>query len=240
MVDSVRALGVIPARGGSRRLPRKNVRDLAGHPLIAWTIRAAQLSTELTDWLVSSEDEEILDVARRYGAPTPFVRPDSLSGDEVRNIDTVGHALNFMMQHTGQDYDIVMLLQPTCPIRDPAHVDQAVRALATSQLDTLASVKGPYRKRDPIAKRLDGDELVAYCAQPGMDPREPLYMYNAAIYAARSAYFRTENRLISERQVPLPMDEFHSTDIDTEADLLVAEAFIAHLGERGVEPVATG
>ena len=91
-----RALGVVPGRGGSKRLPRKNVRMVAGHPLIAHTIMAAQQSQALTDWLVSSEDDEILEIVRQYGAPVPFTRPAELSGDEVRNIDVVAHALEFM------------------------------------------------------------------------------------------------------------------------------------------------
>ncbi len=231
-----RVLGVIPARGGSKRLPRKNVRELCGFPLIAWTIQAARLATHLTDWLVTSEDAEILAVARRYGAPTPFVRPTLLAGDEVRNIDTVAHALEYMTHSTGEPYDIVMLLQPTCPIRDPKHIDMAVALLTGSDMDTLASVKGPYQKRDPIAKRIEDGALVAYCTDPEIDAREPLYLYNASIYAARCEYFLRERRLISERQVPLVLDVFHSTDIDNEADLLVAEAYLRHLGDRGFNP----
>ncbi len=225
-----RALGVIPARGGSKRLPRKNILPLCGHPLIAHTIMAAKKASRLTDWLVSSEDAEIIEVARRYGAPTPFVRPKELAGDEVRNIDTVRHALEFMENETGRPYDIVVLLQPTCPIRDPKHIDLAVDLLWVSELDTLASVKGPFKKRDPNLKAIRDGVLEPFC--PGLDPSgvEPFYIYNAAIYSAKRDYFLRENKLISDRQVPLVMDEFHSADIDTEADLLVAEAFMRHLG----------
>lgn len=225
-----RALGVIPARGGSKRLPRKNVKPLCGHPLIAWTIDAAARATRLTDWLVTSEDAEILDIARRYGAPTPFVRPAELAGDKVRNIDTVAHALEFMEAETGLEYDIVVLLQPTCPIRDPEHIDQAVDRLWASDLDTLASVKGPFKKRDPNLKGIRDGVLEAFCPENDRSGIEPFYIYNAAIYSARREYFLREKKLISPRQVPLVMDEYHSADIDTEADFMVAEAFINHLG----------
>jgi CMP-N-acetylneuraminic acid synthetase len=225
-----RALGVIPARGGSKRLPRKNIISVAGHPLIAHTIMAAQKATCLSDWLVTSDDDEIIEVAKRYGAPVPFKRPSELGSDVVRNIETVRHALTFMEEATGQPYDIVVLLQPTCPIRDPAHIDAAVGFLWASDCDTLASVKGPFKKRDPILKAVRDGRLEPYVAdeQDGADI-EPFYLYNASIYAARRDYFLRARKLVSRHQVPLIMDRYHSIDIDEEADLAVAEAYFRRL-----------
>ena len=230
--DEPTVLGVIPARGGSKRFPRKNVALLAGHPLLAYTIMAARKSERLTDFLVSSEDEEILDVARKYGAPVPFVRPAELSTDEIRNIETVLHALTFMEERRGSPYDIVVLLQPTSPIRDPGHIDQAVELLWGSSYESLASVKGPFKKRDPILKRIREGVLEAYCEALAPEHNEPFYLYNASIYATRRDYLVRTKRLISPRQVPLVMDRYHSVDIDVQADLLVAEAYLAHLSDR--------
>lgn len=230
-----RALGVIPARGGSKRLPRKNVLPVGGHPLIAHTIMAAQKSKRLTDWLVSSEDEEIRDVARRYGAPVPFVRPPELAGDEVRNIDVVRHALGVMEERTGKQYDIVVLLQPTCPIRDPAHIDAAVDLLANSDLDTLASVKGPFKKRDPVLKAIRGGVLESYGGTEEGADWEAFFIYNASIYAAKRDFFLKHRKLISPRQVPLVMDTLHSIDVDTAADLVIAEACMAYIRGREAE-----
>lgn len=223
-----RTLGVIPARGGSKRLPRKNARPILGQPLLGYTIKAAQQARTLTDYLVSSEDEEILEFARSQGAPTPFVRPAKLATDEVRNIDTVAHALDFMEEHTGKPYDIVVLLQPSCPIRDPKHIDEAVRLLWESDLPTLASVKGPFKKRDPNLKKIQNGVLEAYCIGEDATDWAPFYLYNASIYAAKRDYFVKERKMISSRQVSLVMDQLHSVDIDNELDLLVAEAFIAY------------
>ena len=224
--SSPRVLGIIPARGGSKRLPRKNVRMLAGHPLIAHTILAARKATRLTDFLVTSEDEEIIEVAKRYEAPVPFVRPDSLAGDEVRNIETVYHALEFMEERKGIPYDMVVLLQPTCPIRSPGHIDEAIDRLWESPMDTLASVKGPFKKRDPVIKQVVEGVLVPYCMDKKAGYNEPYYLYNASIYAAKRDYFRENRMLISERQVPLVMDRYHSIDIDEEDDLTIAEIFM--------------
>lgn len=232
MTESPKALAVIPGRGGSKRLPRKNVLPVAGHPLIAHTIMAAQKATRLTDWLVSSEDEEILDVARRYGAPVPFVRPPELAGDEVRNIDVVAHAVRYMEQVRGFHYDMVVLLQPTCPVRDPAHIDEAVTDLWASPRDTLASVKGPYKKRDPILKGIREGVLEPFCDGVDRSAFEPFYLYNASIYAAKRDYFLSAGRLISERQVPLCMDTMHSIDVDDAEDMIVAEAYLQQINRQ--------
>jgi CMP-N-acetylneuraminic acid synthetase len=227
-----KVLCVIPAKGNSRRLPKKNIRILAGKPLLVWTIEAAQKAKRLTDYLVSSDDSEIIEIAKRYGAPVPFVRPVVLATDTVRNIAVVRHALEFMENEKQMTYDIVVNLQPTSPVRDPAHIDQAVEMLWASDLDSLVSVKGPYKKRDPVLKAIRKGVLEDYC--PVVDPTdaEPAYMYNAALYAVKRDYFIKNNKLISPRQVPLIMDTIYSVDVDTEADFLVAETYLNFLAQK--------
>jgi len=226
-----KVLGVIPARGGSKRLPNKNIRMLAGKPLIAWTIEAAQKAKKLTDYLVSSDALPILDAAKNYGAPVPFTRPAELATDTVRNIEVVAHALKFMEAENQIVYDIIILLQPTSPIRNPVHIDNAVDMLWESDLDSVVSVKGPFKKRDPILKAMRNGVLEDYC--PVEDPAnsEPFYLYNAALYGVKRDYFIKHNKLISPRQVPLIMDPFYSVDVDTEADFLMAETYLNYLAK---------
>lgn len=222
-----RVLAVIPARGGSKRLPRKNILNIDGHPMIAYSIIAAREASLVTDWIVSSEDEEILEVARQYGAPAPFRRPASLATDEVRNIEVVLHALEHMENERALKYDVIVLLQPTAPIRKASHIDEAILRLWESDLPSLAAVKGPFQKRDPILKRIDEEgNLVPYRADSVLDPQEPFYIYNAALYAVKRDYFVREKRFISEKQVPYVMDKYHSTDVDELADLIVAGTYL--------------
>ena len=225
-------LCIIPAKGNSRRLPKKNIKILAGKPLVAWTIEAAQKAKRLTDYLVSSDDPEIIKVAKEYGAPVPFVRPAELAADKVRNIEVVRHALEFMEQERQMTYDIVINLQPTSPVRDPAHIDQAVEMLWASDLDSLVSVKGPYKKRDPVLKAIRNGVLEDYCLVEDPTNTEPAYMYNAALYAVKRDYFIEHNKLIPPRQVPLIMDTIYSVDVDTEADFLMAETYLNYLVSR--------
>jgi CMP-N,N'-diacetyllegionaminic acid synthase len=231
-----KVLGVIPARGSSKRFPNKNIRMLAGKPLIAWTIEAAQKTKRLTDYLLTSDALLITDVAKNYGAPVPFIRPAELATDTVRNIEVVAHALKFMETEKHIVYDIIVLLQPTSPIRNPAHIDQAVDMLWESDLDSVASVKGPFKKRDPILKAIRNGVLEDYC--PVEDPAntEPFYIYNAALYAVKRDYFIKHNKLISPRQVPLIMDPIYSVDVDTEADFLMAETYLNFLAKTRRQP----
>ena len=230
MTNKPQVLAVIPARGGSKRFPRKNVYLLKGHPLIAYTIKAASDATKLTDWLVSTDDAEIAEAAKRYGAPVPFLRPANLAGDKDRNNVVVRHAMEFMEERTGRRYDILILLQPTCPIRSAAHIDQAVELLWASPLETLASVGAPIKKRDPNIKAIRGGELVPYNEREDAAQWDAGYIYNASIYAMKRDFFLRENCFVSQRSVPLVMDRFHSADVDEKIDALVAELYFDHLG----------
>jgi CMP-N-acetylneuraminic acid synthetase len=205
---------------------------LVGKPLVAWTIEAAQKAKRLTDWLVSSDGPLIIDAAKKYGAPVPFIRPPELATDTVRNIAVVGHALKFMETKKQITYDIIVLLQPTSPIRNPDHIDQAVDRLWESDLDSVVSVKGPYKKRDPILKAIRNGILEDYCPVGNPTDTEPFYLYNAALYAVKRDYFIKHDKLISPRQIPLIMDMSHSVDVDTEADFLMAETYLNHLEKK--------
>lgn len=225
-----KVLAVIPARGGSKRLPRKNIMKLCGRPLISYTIDAVKNATLITHWLVSTEDEAIKRVAQECRAPVPFIRPPDLATDTVRNVEVVLHALKSMEESKGITYDMIVLLQPTSPIRDATHIDEAIKKLWESDLPTLAAVKGPFQKRDPILKRINSDgNLIPYCTHSNPELREPFYIYNAALYAVKRDYFVNNKKLISDKQVPFIMDKFHSVDVDQLEDMLVAEAYLIHM-----------
>ena len=229
-MNKPKVLAIIPARGGSKRFPRKNIAPLCGKPLITYTIDAARSARSVTHFLVSSEDPEIIHIAAHAGAPTPFTRPPELATDDVRNIDVALHALNFMEDRLDLTYDMVFLLQPTSPIRNPDHIDQCIAMLWESPLESIVSVQGPFQKRDPILKRiLPCGDLVDYRSSDSkIDSREPFYIYNASIYGVKRAFFMTHHSFISQPQVPFVMDSRHSVDVDQEEDLLLAEYFLSH------------
>ena len=126
MYRDQRVLAVITARGGSKGVPRKNVLPLAGKPLIAWTIDAAKNARHLARVVLSSDDQEIIDAARKYECDVPFVRPAELSGDLSRQSEVMIHAVDALRVQGEKPFDAVLCLQPTTPFRSAAHIDEAI------------------------------------------------------------------------------------------------------------------
>jgi len=219
----VNSLAIIPARAGSKRLKLKNIKLLNGKPMVYYTISAAKKSKLLTDWLVSSEDETIIEIVKKLGANVYFKRPKKLSGDKIRNIQVIEHALEYMEKNFKKKYDIILLLQPTSPIRKSSHIDEAISLLSSSKYSSLASVKGPFIKRDKILKKIDKEKLVDLFYSK---INHEFYIYNASIYAVKRDYFVKKKKIISSSQVPLIMDKIHSVDVDDQNDFKIAELFL--------------
>lgn len=224
-------LGVIPARGGSKRLPRKNIKLLDGKPLIEYTIRAASDARSLTDYVFTTDDQEIMKVAKSVGAESVVLRPKELATDHVRNSETMIHALEYMETTTGRIYHSVMLLQPTTPFRTSLHIDEAVKLYNEMNVDSLASVKGPFKKRDINLKYLKNNLL-----EDMVPSNNEYYIYNAAIYIIKKELLYNTNSFVSEFQCGYPMDQISSIDIDNEFDFVVAQAACKYLGEKKCPP----
>jgi len=233
-------LGVIPARGGSKSVPRKNLVDLLGKPLIAYTIEAAKDSRRLSHFVVSSEDAHILEVARQLGAPAPFVRPQELATDQAPSLPVVQHAIREMERILGLTFDFVVLLQPTTPMRRGEDIDAALDKLTATGADSVISVcdVGPYHPAR--MRRIVDDRLVEL---PIKEPREmarrqdlsPVYIRNGAIYAARRDVVMLENSMVGADCRAFVMPEERSVNIDGRLDLLMAEILMRAEEEKQAE-----
>lgn len=230
-------LGVIPARGGSKGIPKKNIVDLCGRPLIAYTIEAAIGSARLTDHVVSTDSEEIAEVARREGGIVPFIRPAELSDDKAGSLGVVQHALFAMEERRGSQYDAVVLLQPTTPLRPSAMIDEAIAQLEMSDADSVVSLVDvgavhPHRMYT-IQNRL----LKSYTdgIPDPMAPRQalpPVYIRSGDIYCARRETVLAQKSLIGERSLALVVPPDRAVNIDGYVDLLLAREKIC--GDSGV------
>jgi CMP-N,N'-diacetyllegionaminic acid synthase len=225
----MRLLGVIPARGGSKGVPRKNLAPLGGRPLIAYTCDAARGSTRLGRTIVSTDDEEIANVARASGAEVPFLRPAELSGDDVPILEVLLHALE-----TVDEADAVVLLQPTSPLRTARHVDEAVDLFAASGADSVVSVvRVPHAFTPGSLLRLDGGRLVPMLDGEQAQRRQDkplLYARNGpAVLVVRAETLRTGS-LYGDDSRPYEMDAASSVDIDSAVDLELAERLLGRNG----------
>lgn len=184
---------MIPARGGSKGVPRKNLRPIAGKPLLQFTLEAALGASSLSRLIVSTDDEEIAGVARDAGADVPFMRPAELATDSARSLPVLQHALATVeRQENAPTYDAVVMLQPTTPFRSAQDIDGAVALLERSGADSVISVVDVGGHHPARMKYLDGDRLVdpPFCEAEENQPRQeltPMYLRNGAIYAVRRA-----------------------------------------------------
>lgn len=221
-------LGVIPARGGSKSVPRKNLALIFGRPLIAYTIDAAKRSRRLTHFLVSSEDDEIIRVAKLYGAPVPFVRPMELATDQAPSLPVVQHAVAEMEARENVKFDYVVLLQPTTPMRLPQDIDAAVDKIIATGADSVVSVCDVDAYHPARMRQIVDDRLVEL---PIKEPREmarrqdlpPIYIRNGAVYVARRDLVMEENSMIGKVSRPYVMPVERSVNIDGKLDLLMAQ-----------------
>jgi N-acylneuraminate cytidylyltransferase len=233
VIGSATVLGVITARGGSKGLPRKNVLDLGGKPLIAWTIEAARAAETIDRVVVSSDDAEIIAVAQAWGADAPFVRPAELARDDTPGVEPVLHAL----EAVGQPYDYVVLLQPTSPFRTSQDIDAAVSmcvATGAPAVVGVAAAKASLYWTFTVAA--DGLMQPVLPAQGVIGRRQeipPTYTLNGAMYVARTDWLRSSGTFFGEATVAFVMSAEHSIDIDSPLDLRIARALVARPGDGG-------
>ena len=233
----MKALALVNARGGSKGVPRKNVRPLLGKPLIAWSIEAGLAADRVTSLIVSTDDPEIAGVARRHGARVPFMRPVELATDEALQIDAVRHAVGFL-ESQGELHDVVVILQPTVPLRQPEDVDGALALLETSDADSVISVCD-VGSRHPLTCYHAGAGGALSPLLPS-DPRGvqrqgfgPVLWRNGAIYAMRRDVVMEGNSLYGARTFGYLMPEERSFNIDTLFDWRLTEGYLRQLSEEG-------
>ena len=228
-------LALIPARGGSKSIPRKNIRPFAGHPLIAYSIAAARAAETVTRVIVSTDDEEIAAIARRYGAETPFLRPAEFSQDNTPDLPVIQHTLKWLDEHEDYRPEIVVQLRPTSPFRRVAHIDEAVyRLIERPEADSVRTVCTPFQ--NPFKMwRIDPDgimqPLIPFVGadEPYNMPRQALpdvFWQTGYVDAAWSDTILAKNSMTGDRILPLVIDPSEWVDIDSPDDWRRAERLL--------------
>lgn len=234
-------LAIIPARGGSKGIPGKNIRPLAGRPMIGYTIDAAHHAALVSRVVVTTDDEHIASVAAELGAEVPFLRPPELAQDDTADLPVFQHCLDWLDDHEGYRPAIIVHLRPTAPLRRPAHIDDAVQILLqhpdTDAVRTVTPAgQHPYKM---WSRRSDGllqpfvDPAAHGIDEPYNQPRQalpPAYVQNGSVDVVRADVIR-QGSMTGGVIRSLVMDPMESVNVDHEVDFLVAEATLESRGE---------
>ncbi|WP_339799092.1 acylneuraminate cytidylyltransferase family protein [Paenibacillus sp. FSL R5-0744] len=228
MIGNKKILAIIPARGGSKGVPHKNIKKLAGKPLISWTIEEAKKSRYIDRLILSSDDHKIIEIARSQGCDAPFIRPKHLSEDTTPGIDPVLHAINQL-----PSFDYVVLLQPTSPLRLVEDIDGCIENIVNMGAPACVSVtktnESPYwmytLKENNMLKQLIVQEKE-------IERRQELpevYYTNGAVYVADVNWLLKSGTFLEKETVAYVMPRNRSNDIDTEEDFLICEYFLGRV-----------
>jgi N-acylneuraminate cytidylyltransferase len=231
MAPSSSVLAVIPARGGSKGLPRKNVRLLGGKPLIAHTVTCALQAGSVQRVVVSTDDDEIGLIARQHGAEV-IERPAALSGDTASSESALLHALDHLGGGAGYEPELVVFLQCTAPLRKPEDIDRAVAHLRETGADSLLTVAPSHR----FLWRLEGGDFrpinYDYRQRPRRQDRAPEYVENGSFYVFRPWVLRQLNNRLGGKITFYEMGAWSSLDIDSEGDFALAELILSLPADR--------
>lgn len=229
----MKIIAIIPARGGSKRLPGKNVKLLGGHPLIAWTIKAAQAAQDVSHIIVSTDDKKTADIAELYGVSVPRLRPERLSTDTAATIDVVRYVLDEYEEKHGE-VDGVLLLQPTSPFRTAESIQRAIAMFSDNDARNSVVSVSPAASHPAWCFKIGKGIMQPFLDWSQLSKRsqdlEPAYTLNGAIYLISPSALREKKSFVFEGTLPLVMAEgLETLDIDTPEDWAEAEQLVDKL-----------
>lgn len=227
MFNKKTVLAIITARGGSKRLPGKNILDLNGKPLIAWTIEAAKKSLYIDKLIVSTDDNKIANISKQYGAEVPFLRPDELSSDTTISIDVVFHAIKFFKEKNIR-FKYILLLQPTSPLRISEDIDNAFKMIDdnTKAIVSVCETEHSPLWSNTLPENLSmKDFIIPEIKNKRSQDLPKYYRLNGAIYIAEVDYLIKHNEFFGINTKAFIMPQERSVDIDNEVDFKLCDIY---------------
>jgi CMP-N,N'-diacetyllegionaminic acid synthase len=232
MINNKKIIAIIPARGGSKGLPGKNIRILAGKPLMAWTIEQANCSNYIDKVIVSTEDNEIAEIARKYEAEVPFLRPKELARDDSPTIDVIIHAINWF-EEKGNYFDIVVLLEPTSPLRDVEDIDKCIEMLISNPtakaIVSVAKLESAHPEfnvtisDEGLIRKLNGTTNFNVLRRQEL---EEIYFFEGSVYISETLSLKQERTFYHESTLAYVVPKYKSLEIDEICDFICIEALM--------------
>ena len=233
MIGNKTVLGLIPARGGSKGLPGKNIRPLCGKPLIAWSIEKANLSKYLDMVLVTTDCQHIAGVAREYGAYVPFLRPSQFATDQSSTYDAIRHAIEYLQLKEAKKFDFIALIEPTSPLREDDDIDLMMEHLymMSADFDSIISI-GEVDEHPSIVRRVEGTKLYPFSSELLQNNRrqdnEPAYFPYGVAYIAKTDVLLAKNTFYTQRCTYFKIKRYQRYEIDDIYNFLCVERIMQY------------
>lgn len=228
-------LAIIPARGGSKGLPGKNIKNLCGKPLIAWSIEVGLKSKYLDEVIVSTDSEEIADVAKKYGANVPFLRPKILANDTAPTFDTLKHAIDFCKNNLNKTYDYIVLVEPTSPLRTEYDIDNAIEQLFDSKASSIVGI-GKTEDQNPafLIKKNENGFIYGYENKDMRVMRRQdindVFFFEGTIYISKTDTLLDKETFYHSETIGYDVPKYKSLEIDDIDDFIMIEAIMKYKG----------
>jgi len=229
MINNHSVIAIIPARKGSKGLPGKNIRELCGKPLIAWTIETAKKSKYIDVVLVTTDCKDIAKTAKKFGACVPFIRPDELATDNASSFDVVSHVLDFYNKNDNRQFYYSVLLEPTSPLREDDDIDRMLEMLERCNMDfdSIISI-GEVNEHPSIIKRIDGKRITPFCSNLHQKTRrqdnEPAYYPYGVAYINKTETLLKEKTFYTKNTTYFKIKRYQNYEIDDLFDFLCVES----------------
>jgi len=237
MINGMTILAIIPARGGSKGLPGKNIKEIDGKPLIAWTIEQGLESKYIDKLIVSTDDEGIAKISKKFGAEVPFLRPPKYAGDDSPSYEAILHALE-ELANNNEKFDYLCLLEPTSPLRKLNDIDNALLKLINSvEADSLISVGEVHMEHPGIVKKINENGLIVPYMKNSIklfqrQQADKVYFPYGVIYACKTNIYQTKRTFYLEKTIPYLIERWQNYEIDDYLDYLIIETILKKFKEK--------
>ena len=230
-------LGIIPARGGSKGLPGKNIKELCGKPLIAWSIESGLKSKYLDEVIVTTDSKDIANIAKQYGASVPFLRPDVLASDTATSFDAIKHTIEFYKNEFDKEFDYIVLLEPTSPLREARDIDIAIEQLFNSNADSIVGIcktedQNPaflvFKNEKDFISGYENHDMKVLRRQDIKD----VYFFEGTIYISKTDVLLNKKNFYHENTIGYVVPKYKSLEIDDIDDFIMVEAIMKHKGYK--------
>jgi N-acylneuraminate cytidylyltransferase/CMP-N,N'-diacetyllegionaminic acid synthase len=230
-------LAIIPARGGSKGFPGKNIKELCGKPLIAWSIEAGLKCKYLDEVMVTTDYQNIVEVSKQYGAIVPFLRPNKLASDTTTSFDAIKHTIEYYKNELNKEFDYIVLLEPTSPLRESSDIDKAIEVLLDSDVDSIVGIcrtedQNPVflvlKNEKSFISGYENKEMKVLRRQDIKD----VYFFEGTIYISKTNVLLDKKTFYHENTIGYEVPKYKSLEIDDMDDFVMVEAIMKHKGYK--------